>query len=155
MNRSLAYIFLLPLALAPACDAGVFVQSPSEKPQAFAARVLALPSDADQHVVAATWNGKKYLFVDYLEGENRQVVALEQIGDRQYRRIFVTMGEEEGGDADVAAIGFAPSKSASRDRLIVLLNGTSSTTTSVARFMRCASLMRLNPQRTSWHTWLP
>jgi hypothetical protein len=98
------------------------VRLPNESPAAFATRALSIPSDADMHVTAADWNGRSTLFVDYVSGNDRDVAALEKEADGSYRKIDVTTGEEEGGTATVAAIGFATSKKDNVQALIVLLS---------------------------------
>jgi hypothetical protein len=98
------------------------VRAPNESPVAFATRALSIPSDADMHVTAADWDGRSVLFVDYVAGDDRDVVALEKATDGSYRKIDVTTGEEEGGTATVAAIGFAPSEKDNVQKLIVLLS---------------------------------
>ncbi len=121
MKHRLVCIFLSALIMSFASNAGALMRTANEAPLAFSMRVLRISEDADPHVTATAWNEAKFLFVDYLQGNDRQVVALEQTADGKYRQFFVTKGEEEGGSPDVAAIGFASSKSDKRDRLIVLL----------------------------------
>jgi hypothetical protein len=125
MQRRGGRLFLsLVVMMAVSFDAAAagLVRAPNESPVAFAARALSIPSDADTHVVAADWNGRSTLFVDYVSGNDRDVVALEKVADGSYRRIDVTTGEEEGGTATLEAFGFAPSKKDNTQKLIVLLS---------------------------------
>jgi hypothetical protein len=52
---------------------------------------------------------------------NRLLVALEDNGGGQYRKLDVTVGEEDGGTADIAAIGFANADKDAAKELIVIL----------------------------------
>lgn len=110
------------MALSFGAAAAGLVRAPNESPAAFATRALSIPNDADMHVTAADWNGRSTLFVDYVSGNDRDVVVLEKEADGSYRKIDVTTGEEEGGTATVAAIGFATSKKDNAQALIVLLS---------------------------------
>lgn len=123
-RQSLRALLSLAAAMALSLDATAagLVRAPNESPAAFAIRALSVPSDADMHVTAADWNGRSDLFVDYINGNDRDVVALEKSGDGSYRKIDVTTGEEEGGTATLEAIGFAPSKKDNTQKLIVLLS---------------------------------
>ena len=108
------------LAALLALSAAAALPAPEDSKR-IVARVLHINWDDDEeHVVAANWNGHPYLFVDYLKGEERRVVALEKIGG-DYRLIAVTTGEEEGGTPDVA-IGFANADRDAAKELIVLLS---------------------------------
>jgi hypothetical protein len=87
-----------------------------------AAGHLGLPVEA-VNVTPATWNGRPWVFADYLTGpggeEERQLVMLDE--QMVQRPVQVTVGEQEGGAPRILAIGFA---NADRDRakeLIVLL----------------------------------
>lgn len=106
-------------------QANALVRAQNENTVAFAQRVLKLTGDDDTHVTQATWNARNYLFVDYVrtaDGEAvRDLVALEEVGDHHYRKIYVTTGEEEGGTPDVEAIGFADERNGAGRKLIVLL----------------------------------
>ena len=100
------------------------VRSVSESDSAFAARALALPVSTEINVTPATWNGRRTLFVDYETTETypqRSIVALQEARPRVYRTIYVTVGEQEGGDPDVAAIGFANADHDAPKELIVIL----------------------------------
>jgi hypothetical protein len=96
---------------------------PGEDDLAFAARALRLPKASEPKVTAALWNGRQTLFVEYLTPDQepeRPLVALLPDG-AGYRSVQVTIGEQEGGTPDIAAIGFA---NADRDpvrELIVIL----------------------------------
>ncbi|MBV9989789.1 MAG: hypothetical protein JOZ72_00725 [Alphaproteobacteria bacterium] len=91
-----------------------------ESEAALAERALAISVERDDaHIVAASWNGRPFLFVDYLKDAERELVALEKTANG-YRRVVVTAGEEEGGTPDIA-IGFANADSDPAKELIVLL----------------------------------
>src|ERR1700678_2948785 len=123
-RRSCRLFLSLVAVMVVSFDAAAagLVQKPGESPSTFAIRALNIPSDADMHVTAADWNGRSDLFVDYVSGNDRDVVVLEKVVDRSYRKIDVTTGEEEGGTATVEAIGFAPSKKDNTQKLIVFLS---------------------------------
>jgi len=90
----------------------------------FAKRVLHFSNDADPHTTAATWSGIPTLFVDYEtpgDDPERPLVALQQQPDGRYRTIQVTLGEQEGGTPDIAAIGFARADPHPAKKLIVIL----------------------------------
>ncbi|WP_420383301.1 hypothetical protein [Novosphingobium sp.] len=114
----------LSMALFPSVvTAQVFDRQPSESAESFADRVLRLPKGrGDAHVLAAKWNGRDTIFVDYLNGDDRDVVALIRQDANAYRKIAVTTGEVEGGNADVVAIGFANADHDSAQELIVILS---------------------------------
>jgi hypothetical protein len=113
---------VLLISLCAGAAAQGLVRKTAESPAAFSLRVLNLTDDSDAHVTAADWNGRSTLFVDYVNGSERDVVALEKAADDSYRKIDVTTGEEEGGTASVAAIGFARSNHDKSQKLIVLLS---------------------------------
>jgi hypothetical protein len=105
-------------------QAQTFTRAPAESARSFADRTLHLPAPADGddiHVLETKWNGHAVLFVDYPEQNDRMVVALEQQPDGAYRKVDVTDGEEEGGLASVAAIGFAKAEKSPDQQLIVIL----------------------------------
>ncbi|MCI4589622.1 hypothetical protein MOK15_05900 [Sphingobium sp. BYY-5] len=115
MKRTIAP-FLLALCLtAPA---------PAQEDMAAqrAARRLGLPVEA-VHTTPATWNGRAVVFADYLTGkegeEERQLVMLS--GSMNNAPVSVTVGEQEGGVPEVAAIGFANADSDAAKELIVIL----------------------------------
>jgi hypothetical protein len=107
-----------------AAQAQALTRAPAETARAFADRVLDLPKPKDGddiHVLETKWNGRSVLFVDYLDGDDRMVVALEQQPNGTYREVDVTDGEEEGGVASVGAIGFAKAEKGPDQQLIVIL----------------------------------
>lgn len=87
-----------------------------------AAQKLGLPADA-VNVTPATWNGRPWVFADYLTGkpdeDERQLVML----DEQMARapVQVTVGEQEGGAPRILAIGFANADRDKARELIVIL----------------------------------
>jgi hypothetical protein len=121
---------LLPLlalfagANAPAPD---WRLAAGETPAHFAARVLGQP-EGELNIVDAPWNGRRTLFADYQRTERekdynvtyRELFALVQQPDGTWRKIAVTTGEE-GGEAEVAAIGFANADRDADRELIVIL----------------------------------
>ncbi len=121
--------FLTALFLALACvftaaRAQDFTRAPNESDLSFATRVLRLSDDADPHTTAATWNGRSTLFVDYQTSGDypeRPLVALQQQPTGGYREIQVTVGEQEGGTPDIAALGFANANHDPAKQLIVIL----------------------------------
>ncbi len=117
--------FLLTLACGLAsAQAEDFTRAAGENDQAFAMRVLQLSPNADPHTTAATWNGVATLFVDYTttaDDPERPLVAFQQQPNGHYRAIQVTLGEQEGGTPDVAAIGFAHASHHPTKDLIVIL----------------------------------
>ena len=114
------WIFVFALLLLPAVSRSEgLTRAASEPAHHFAARVVPLRPDDDQHVLETRWNGRPVIFVDVAQGQDRRLLALEQSVDGSYRKLEVTTAEEEGGLADVAAIGFADHGGA--QRLIVIL----------------------------------
>ena len=120
---------ILILTLAALCAPAwgqSFQARPGESAKAFQERAAGAPSDDGVNIVPAKWNGRPYLFVDFpacrKDEDDRDLVALAQMPDRSLRRIFVTTGEEEGGEATIAAVGFGAPAGASSDDLIVLLS---------------------------------
>jgi hypothetical protein len=96
-----------------------------EMDEAFAARVLKL-GNSDAHVLATTWNGVRTLFVDYVRGADteapeRPLVTLQETAPGTFRTLQVTIGETEGGEPDIAAIGFANADRDPAKELIVIL----------------------------------
>jgi hypothetical protein len=101
------------------------VRSSGESDGAFAERVLQLSQDNHVHVMAAAWNGSPMLFVDYEtfdKDPERPLVALQQQPSGSYRIIRVTVGEQEGGTPDIAAIGFANADRDPAQEVIVILS---------------------------------
>lgn len=119
---AIALIWFCALTGAQAQD---IVREPSETDSAFAGRVLLLNENSDPHVVAAEWNGVPTLFVDYQaispEQTERFVVALMRQPDGRYRLVHVTAGEEEGGVAQLAAIGLARTDHSRSQSLITIV----------------------------------
>lgn len=87
-----------------------------------AARRLGLPAEA-VNVTPAAWNGRAVIFADYLAGPQdeaeRQLVMLSEQGNGA--PVSVTIGEQEGGSPDIAAIGFANADRDAARELIVIL----------------------------------
>lgn len=108
--------------LSGTAQAQPLVRGPGEPAARFAERVLGLARDPyERHVIESAWNGHPSIFADFLRGEERELVALQQGPGGRYRRLHVTTGEEEGGRASVAAIGFANADRDARRELIVIL----------------------------------
>ena len=97
-------------------------RSPTETDEAFARRALHLSDSAEMHVVSAAWNGTPTLFVDYVDNnEERPLFALQREPAGAYRKLTVTLGEQEGGTPDIEAIGFANADKDPAKELIVIL----------------------------------
>jgi hypothetical protein len=122
---ALAALVVLLWSAAAAASAQDFVRRPDEPDLAFAERVLSLTADNDPHVVATVWNGAPALIVDFTattgDETDRPVVALMRQPDGRYRLVHVTVGEEEGGTASVAAVGFAAAAHGGGKAMIVIL----------------------------------
>jgi hypothetical protein len=122
---ALVTVVVLLWSAAAAASAQDFVRNPNEPDLAFAERVLNLTADSDPHVVAAAWNGVPALIVDLTttrgDESDRPVVALMRQPDGRYRLVHVTVGEEEGGTANVAAVGFAAAAHGGGKAMIVIL----------------------------------
>lgn len=117
---------LLAAALLSAAAGGVRAQDvsrgPGEIDQAFARRALHLSADTEMHVLSAAWNGMPTLFVDYVNADGeRPLVALQREPSGAYRKLTVTLGEQEGATPDVKAIGFANADKDPAKELIVIL----------------------------------
>jgi hypothetical protein len=120
------------LTLLPSVALGAQASTPyaGESLEKFAARI----TGADQEgikITKAGWNGRPFVFVEYtaskpIKGgdseEDRILVALQRISDGSYRKIDVTVGEEEGGTAQVEAIAFANADKDPAKELVVLLS---------------------------------
>jgi len=120
--KPLAILVLAAGLLSGTARAQPLVRDPGEPAGRFAERVLGLERNADAlHAIESAWNGRPTIFADFPNGEAREVVALQQGPDGGYRRLHVTTGEEEGGRASVAAIGFANADRDARRELIVIL----------------------------------
>lgn len=90
----------------------------------FAKRALHLSEESKPNVTAVAWNGVPTLFVDYTtsgEDPERPLVALQQQPSGGYRTLRVTVGEQEGGTPDIAAIGFANADRDKAKELVVIL----------------------------------
>ena len=120
--KPLAILALAAGLLSGAARAQPLVRGPGEPATRFAGRVLGLERNADElRAIESTWNGRPAIFAEFPNGEAREVVALLQAPDGRYRRLHVTTGEEEGGRAFVAAIGFANADRDARRELVVIL----------------------------------
>jgi hypothetical protein len=127
--KPLALVTLVALlwsaCVAASAQTPGLVRNPNEPDMAFAERVLKLRTESDPHVVAAAWNGVPALIVDFTtttdDETDRPVVALLRQPDGRYRLVQVTVGEEEGGTASVAAIGFAAAAHSGGKAMIVIL----------------------------------
>lgn len=121
-----AVLALWAFAMARA-QAQEIKRGPSEDNEQFAGRALHLSADPDMHVRAAIWNTHLTLFVDYKtpggdDYSERPLVALQQQTSGAYQAINVTVGEQEGGTPDVAAIGFANADKHRDKELIVIFS---------------------------------
>ncbi|KQN09705.1 hypothetical protein ASE85_01775 [Sphingobium sp. Leaf26] len=109
---------LLALGITPQAMA----QHHAASTQHRAAQRLGLPAEA-VNVTPATWNGRPWVFADYLTGsageEERQLVILDEHMARP--PVQVTVGEQEGGAPRILAIGFANADRDKAKELIVLL----------------------------------
>lgn len=122
--------WLTAIALTVACafngaHAEDITRTAAETDLAFATRALRLSGDSDLHVTAANWNGIPTLFVDYETSgpdPERPLVALQRQSSGKYRAIQVTIGDQEGGVPDIAAIGFANADRDPAKELIVILS---------------------------------
>ncbi len=120
--KPLAFLALAAGLLSGTARAQPLVRDPGEPAARFAGRVLGLERNAAElHAIESAWNGRATIIADFPNGEAREVVALQQEPDGRYRRLHVTAGEEEGGRALVAAIGFANADRDARRELIVIL----------------------------------
>jgi len=109
--------------------AQLFEPNSGESLKKFAARAIGTQDDIK--ITKADWNGHPFVFVEYviskpIQGgdseEDRVLVALEKMPDGTYHKIDVTVGEEEGGTAQVEAITFANADKDPAKELIVLLS---------------------------------
>lgn len=98
----------------------------------FAIHALQLSPDIGSlNLTPAAWNGRQVIFADYsrrmldtdedLDITERPLVALWRTGGGGFERADVTLGEHEGGEPQVAAIGFANADTDAADELIVIL----------------------------------
>ena len=126
MNPAMLFagvVLVLAGAFGPTRPSGI-ERAAGETDAAFVGRALQLPPSADAHVTAANWNGVATLFVDHqtvAEYPERIVTALQRQPTGGYRAIEVTVGEQEGGTPDIAAIGFANADRDPAKELIVIL----------------------------------
>lgn len=126
---------LLPLAvlalaaLAAPAHAQPFARAAGETALGFAERALLLAAgDEDTHVTEARWNGRATVFVDFSQRgvggydyDERALVALMQRPDGRYERVVVTIGEQEGGEPEIIAIGLANADRDPAQELVVML----------------------------------
>lgn len=126
VHRLLLLPALLSLAGAVPPD---LRRAPGESAGAFAARVLEQRKEALQ-VVETRWGDRAAIFADYAvvhsdpKGnriETRELAVLTEQPGAVWRRIAVTRAEEEGGVAEIAAIGFANADRDADRELIVLI----------------------------------
>ena len=86
-------------------------------------RLLGVKAD-EAHVVPAVWNDRRTIFVDYLTGPSeepdRPLYAVQDQGGF-LRATRVTVGEQEGGAADITAIGFANADRDPAKELVVIV----------------------------------
>lgn len=112
---------LLALPIAPQATAQPDAANAAST-QHRAAQSLGLPAEA-VNVTPATWNGRLWVFADYLTspagGEERQLVMLDERMARP--PVQVAVGEQEGGAPRILAIGFANADRDKARELIVLL----------------------------------
>lgn len=111
--------------------AKLFELHSGESLEKFAGRVTGAQDADDIKLTKADWNGQPFVFVEYTVSkpypggeslDDRVLVALEKTSDGRYRKIDVTVGEQEGGTAQVEAIAFANADNDSAKELIVLLS---------------------------------
>ncbi len=108
----------------------ILTRTPSETSRAFVRRVLNLTDNNAYNVTEARWNGTPFLFVDYSKpesqadpsrGDDRILIGLQRVSSTGYRKYDITIGEVEGDEADVRALGFAGVGSDPNKQLLVLL----------------------------------
>ncbi len=117
-----ASVFVSAAITAHAAEAPLLQRAISETPLDFAKRALKLSSDQEPTALDTAWNRRPTIFVTYLQGDERELVALQKIAGNSYREFPVTTGEEEGGTPNYNAIGFDHPGGASTDWLIVILS---------------------------------
>ena len=120
----LATTALVWAATVGAAQAQIVARLPGEADLPFAQRVLHVSAENQPHVVSAPWNGVPTLFVDYIatssDGTSVPLVALMHQSDDRYRVVNVTIGDEEGATATLAAIGFAEADHSGAKALITI-----------------------------------
>jgi hypothetical protein len=123
-------LLLAPLAVAAAPV--TFQRAAGESAQAFAARAMRGEIDPAD-VMQTSWNGQDVIFASRVVTEappenpkitesDRIVVVLRKLPGGGWQKLDVTNGEEEGGTASIAAIGFANADKDPAKELIVLLS---------------------------------
>lgn len=114
---SMSGVIALPLALAVAATA-------AGSPLAQEAVKLLRADRANAHTLETQWNGNQTVFVDYPSGprgeQDRDLYAVQRQAGRP-QAAKVTVGEHNGGDADVAAIGFANGDRDAAKELVIIL----------------------------------
>lgn len=115
------------IALAPSAQAALFAAADEQK------ALSELPADFDDaHIVQARWNGRPFLFIDYLKERksgpasdqseyDRYLVAAYKMPSGTFRKINITTAEPEGEHADIVAIGFANADDDNAKELVVLV----------------------------------
>jgi hypothetical protein len=129
MRAALVVLILiagLPNSVGQTQRAEVASKLPSESDSAFASRVLKVPGGYELHTLTASWNGVPTIFVDYLTvpetvTPERPLIALQRAPEGGYRKLLVTVGESEGGEPDIEAIGFSNADHDPAKELIVIL----------------------------------
>lgn len=129
MRAALAVLILIagrPISVGQTQRTEVGSKLPSESDSAFASRVLKVPEGYELHTLTASWNGVPTIFVDYLTvpetvSPERPLIALQPTPDGAYRKLLVTVGESEGGEPDIEAIGFANADRDPAKELVVIL----------------------------------
>jgi hypothetical protein len=123
---ALVCALLLPQAAAAASQ-----RAPGEGAQAFAQRVLKSALEPED-VIETVWNGQSVIFASRVltqsppenpkqQEEDRVLIMLRSLPDGSYQKLDITTGEEEGGTAQIQAIGFANADKDPARELIVLL----------------------------------
>jgi hypothetical protein len=129
--RQLPYLACVLLLSLPQAAAAASQRAPGEGAQAFAQRVLKGTLEPED-ILETRWNGESVIFASRvvtqappenpkLQEEDRILVALRAMPDGTTQKIDVTTGEEEGGTAQIKAIGFANADKDPAQELIVVL----------------------------------
>lgn len=132
-------LLLLSLLVPAGCSdkaespAPVAIAASPESDRQLAERALHLtPGIETLKLTPAEWNGRSVLFADYSRPmkdappeapdlTERPVVALWRTANGGFERADVTLGENNGGEPQIAAISFANADSDPADELIVML----------------------------------